>query len=144
MLNAESIKLRLIKLDECIRHLENLQRYSLEEYLANPMVQGWTERLFQVSIECCIDIASHTIAGYGLKRPAYRRDVFTVLSQEGYLEADFAADMVEMGKLRNRLVHLYWDIDPEEMYKYLQEDVALLKGFRAFALAVLDELRDSV
>jgi hypothetical protein len=36
--------------------LENLQRYSLEDYLADLMVQGWTERLFQVGIECCIDI----------------------------------------------------------------------------------------
>jgi hypothetical protein len=36
--------------------LENLQRYSLEDYPADPMVQGWTEHLFQVGIECCIDI----------------------------------------------------------------------------------------
>jgi len=76
------------------------------------MVQGWAERLFQVGIECYMDIASHIIAAYGLKRPAYRRDVFEVLRHAGYLDADFAAQMVEMGKLRNRLVHLYWDVDP--------------------------------
>ena len=140
-MNAESIKLRLIKLDECIGHLEGLQRCSLDEYLADLMVQGWTERLFQVGIECCMDIASHIIVAYGLKRPAYRRDVFEVLGQAGYLDADFAAQMVEMGKLRNRLVHLYWDVDPREMYNYLQNDVVLLKRFRAFALATLDKER---
>jgi uncharacterized protein YutE (UPF0331/DUF86 family) len=105
------------------------------------MVQSATERLFQIGIECCVDIASHIIAGQGLKRPAYRRDVFRVLEQAGYLDTEFASQMVEMGKLRNRLVHLYWDIEPNEMYKYLQEDVALLKRFRTFALALLEEER---
>lgn len=116
-----------------------MQHYSLEEYLSNSMVQSATERLFQIGIECCVDIASHIIAARGLKRPAYRRDVFQVLEQAGYLDTEFASQMVEMGKLRNRLVHLYWDIDPNEMYKYLQEDVALLKRFRTFALALLEE-----
>ena len=128
----------MIKLDECVKRLEALQRHPLEAYLSDPMVQSATERLFQIGIECCVDIASHTIAAYGLKRPAQRRDVFEVLSQAGYLDADFASQMVEMAKLRNRLVHLYWDIDPTKMYRYLQEDVALLKRFRSFTLAVLE------
>lgn len=97
--------------------------------------------MFQIGIECCVDIASHIIAAHGLKRPAYRQDVFQVLEQAGYLDTEFASQMVEMGKLRNRLVHLYWDIDPNEMYKYLQENVALLNWFRTFALALLEEER---
>ncbi len=112
---------------------------SLDEFLSDPAAQGWTERLFQVAIESCIDIASHLIAAFGLQRPVYRRDVFQVLWQAGYLEKTFAHQMVGMAKLRNRLVHLYWDVDAKEMYKYLQEDVALLQQFRAFALALLGE-----
>jgi uncharacterized protein YutE (UPF0331/DUF86 family) len=79
------------------------------------MAQGWNERLFQVAIECCTDIASHLLAAYGLQRPAERKGVFTVLSQAGYLDRDFGERMVEMVGLRNRLVHLYWDVDPERM-----------------------------
>lgn len=44
-----------------------------------------------------------------------------------------------MVQLRNRLVHLYWDIDPAKMYYYLQNDLALLQRFRAFTVAILEK-----
>jgi len=95
----------------------------------------------QVAIECCTDIASHLLAAYGLKRPAQRRDVFRVLAETGYLEPDYAEKMVKMVQLRNRLVHLYWDIDAAKMYHYLQNDPALLRRFRAFTVAIVEKAR---
>ncbi len=126
------------KLDDCLAQLNDLQRFSLDEYKANRLVQGSAERYFQVAIECCADIASHLIAAYGLKRPVDRKDVFKVLGEAGYLEKDYAATMVQMAQLRNRLVHLYWDIDPEKMYGYLQNDLVFLERFKAFALAAVE------
>ncbi len=38
---------------------------------------------------------------------------------------------------RNRLVHLYWDVDVEKLPQYLQEDVILLRQFRDFTLQIL-------
>ena len=38
---------------------------------------------------------------------------------------------------RNRLVHLYWDVDVERVYSYLLTDVDLLKDFRDFTLELL-------
>jgi len=141
MLNANSISLRLAKLDECIARLKEQQNISLDEYRANPVVQGSVERCFQVAIECCTDIASHLLSGYRLKRPARRRDVFKVLAEAGYLDTEYAEVMARMVQLRNRLVHLYWDVDPERMYQYLQEDVVYLERFRAFTLAVMEKER---
>jgi len=83
----------------------------------------------------------HLLAAYGLKRPARRRDVFRVLAEAGYLEPDYAEEMVKMVQLRNRLVHLYWDIDPARMYHYLQNDLPLLQRFRAFTVAILERAR---
>jgi len=138
MLNASSISLRLAKLNECIARLKEQQGISLAEYKANPLVQGSVERCFQVAIECCTDMASHLLAGYGLKRPARQRDVFKVLADAGYLDPDYAEIMARMVQLRNRLVHLYWDIDPERMHQYLQEDIIHLERFRAFTLAIME------
>jgi uncharacterized protein YutE (UPF0331/DUF86 family) len=50
--------------------------------------------------------------------------------------------MMAMIGLRNRLVHLYWDIDVEKLYQYLQEDVALLHQFRDFTLQILTAEQD--
>jgi uncharacterized protein YutE (UPF0331/DUF86 family) len=101
-------------------------------------VQGSVERCFQVAIECCTDIASHVLVGYGLKRPASRMDVFNVLADAGYLDRDYTGIMARMVQLRNRLVHLYWDVDPERMHQYLREDVEHLECFRAFALVIME------
>ena len=96
------------------------------------------ERCFQVAIECCTDIAGHVVAGLGLERPAHRKDLFRILGQAGYLDPDLAATMVQMVQLRNRLVHLYWDIEPERMHHYLHHDVVFLERFRAFALGLIE------
>jgi uncharacterized protein YutE (UPF0331/DUF86 family) len=45
--------------------------------------------------------------------------------------------MMAMVGLRNRIVHLYWDMDTSRMYQYLQEDVSLLHRFRDLILQVL-------
>lgn len=138
MLSASSILLRLHKLDECVVRLKEQQAISLEDYRTNLLVQGSVERCFQVAIECCTDIASHVLVGYGLKRPASRRDVFNVLADAGYLDRDYAGIKARMVQLRNRLVHLYWDVEPERMHQYLREGVVHLECFRAFALATME------
>ena len=39
---------------------------------------------------------------------------------------------------RNRLVHLYWDVDVERLYQYLQKDVTILRQYRDFVLRILN------
>ena len=45
--------------------------------------------------------------------------------------------MMGMVGLRNRIVHLYRDMDANRLYQYLQEDVFLLHCFRDLILQVL-------
>jgi len=97
------------------------------------------ERNFQVAIECCADVAGQVLAELCLPRPDRRRDIFQVLTQNGLLPRDFADVMSKMVSLRNRLVHVYMTIDPVEMYRYLQEDIAHLETFEAIALAWIEE-----
>lgn len=95
------------------------------------------ERAFQAAIEGCTDIAAHVVSVYQLGHPEESRDVYRFLVETGYLELAFGQTMMEMVSLRNRLVHLYWDIDVEKLYQYLQQDVALLRQFRDFTLQLL-------
>jgi len=43
--------------------------------------------------------------------------------EAGYLDASFGEAMMAMVGFRNRIVHLYWDVDVERLYQYLQQDV---------------------
>lgn len=74
--------------------------------------------------------------------PQESRDIYQFLIDAGYLDPAFGQAMIAMVGFRNRLVHLYWDVDVEKLYRYLQEDVAFLRRFRDFILQVLTAEED--
>jgi uncharacterized protein YutE (UPF0331/DUF86 family) len=127
----------LLKLEQYIGELKKLQKLSLAEFQDNFTAQLAVERAFQAAIESCTDIASHVVSVYDLGSPQQQRDLFHFLTQAGYIEAKFASDMSDMVALRNRIVHLYWDVDVKRLYSYLQSDIVLLRQFRDFAEQLL-------
>jgi uncharacterized protein YutE (UPF0331/DUF86 family) len=136
-LNVSSIRQRLRRLSQYIDELERQQQIDPELFHRDFTRQLAVERAFQGAVEACTDIASHLVSVYQLGKPLESRDVFQFLVQAGYLEVDYGNAMMTMVSLRNRLVHLYWDVDVEKLYQYLQEDVDLLCRFRDFTLQLL-------
>jgi uncharacterized protein YutE (UPF0331/DUF86 family) len=136
-LNVSSIRQRLRRLSQYIDELERQQQIDPELFHRDFTRQLAVERAFQGAVEACTDIASHLVSVYQLGKPLESRDVFQFLVQAGYLEVDYGNAMMAMVSLRNRLVHLYWDVDVEKLYQYLQEDVDLLCRFRDFTLQLL-------
>ena len=62
------------------------------------------------------------------------------MSQEGVLEGDLVGRLIEMVKFRNMLVHLYWKIENDRLYQYLEEN---LGDFEAFKEAIRKYLKKS-
>jgi uncharacterized protein YutE (UPF0331/DUF86 family) len=67
-------------------------------------------------------------------------DVIKLMGQEGVLQADLLKRLIEMVKFRNMLVHLYWKIENERLYKDLKEN---LGDFEAFKEAIRKYLKKS-
>ncbi|MBC8235373.1 DUF86 domain-containing protein [bacterium] len=88
-----------------------MRRLNLEEFKEDRTAQLAAERAFQAATECCCDIGNHLIAVARLQQPDEQRKVFPTLAESGYFDQDYANRMSQMVALRNRLVHLYWDID---------------------------------
>lgn len=125
------------KLEQYIAELEKQQELELDEFRDNFTTQLAVERALQAATECCSDIASHLVSTFDLGQPETQRDLFQVLARMGYLEREYADAMSDMVSLRNRLVHLYWDVDVERIHSYLLTDVDLLRDFRDFTLELL-------
>ena len=142
-LNVGSIKQRLQKLEQYISELEKQQPITLEKFKVDFTNQLAVERAFQAAIECCTDIAAHIVSVYQLGYPQESRDLYQFLIDAGYLDRPFGEAMMAMVGFRNRLVHLYWDVDVAKLYQYLQEDVTLLRQFRDFTLQILTADEDS-
>ena len=137
-LNVSSIRNRLRKLEQYIGELEKHRKLTQNQFRDDFTAQLAVERAFQAGIECCSDIASHVVSVFKLGHPNEQRDLYTLLTKAGYLTEQFGEAMGEMSAFRNRIVHMYMEIDITRLYQYLQEDVDYLKRFREIADAIID------
>lgn len=77
MIRPEIIRRRLEKLDEYLAILRQLQRYSYDEFAANPERYGSAERFLHLAIESLNDLGNHVIAESGLGRVELYRPAFS-------------------------------------------------------------------
>lgn len=126
----DSILSNLKRYVELLRRLASLPR---DEFLADPDKIGSAKYHFVVAIECCIDIANHIIASEKLRIPRNTADGFVVLIERGLCPTELEEPLKAMAKFRNRLVHLYWDVDDDLVSTYLRDG---LSNFDRFATAI--------
>lgn len=129
MVDPDRVRRLLATLDHYRRHLARLGDLPLEQYLEEQVFAG--RYLVQAAAQTCIDVANHLIASEGWRVPADYRDAFTVLEEEDVVDADLAARLRALAGLRNRLVHLYDDIDDRLVHTFLEERLGDLEAFAA-------------
>ena len=128
------------EMDESIRKLISLSKLSENEFLSHYEKIDTSKYNFVVAIEAIIDICNRIISKRKLGFPQDYSDVIKLMSQQGVLEKDLVGRLLEMVKFRNMLVHLYWKIENDRLYKYLKEN---LGDFEAFKEAIRKYLKES-
>ena len=128
---------RIIKLvselRKSVERLRNLGAVSEKTFLSDPDKIGSAKYHFIVAIEACIDMCTHVISRNGFRVPDNYGDTFIVMAEAGAWDARFANELTNMAKFRNRLVHLYWEIDDHQLYEILQ---LRLDDFKKFLKAM--------
>jgi uncharacterized protein YutE (UPF0331/DUF86 family) len=109
--------------------LRGLAALSPEAFLADPHKVGNAKYHLVVAIECCIDVANHIIASENYRFPRDNADSFAVLVEQGLLPAGSRDSLRAMARFRNRLVHLYWDVDDARVHEYLRDGLGDIEQF---------------
>lgn len=130
MVDAETVRRRLRKLDELLQRLRELGETSRDEFLRDRRAQAAAERLLQVAIQLCLDVGAHVLSARGVVDWEEYREVPRRLAEEDVLPEDLAERLARAAGQRNILVHLYLEVDPELVYDTLVHD---LDAFVAFA-----------
>jgi len=109
------IKDHLERLVKYLNSLKELNQLSREDFLSDRISQAACERYLQLSIESCINIGniilSHEQFKTSINAPETYADIFRGLEKLQIIEPEFLDELIMMTKFRNRLVHIYWDID---------------------------------
>ncbi len=131
MVDLDRIHQRLELLAGYLRELRRLRDLPVSEYLRHEVYAG--RYLVQVAAQTCIDLANHVIASEGWRAPRDFGDSFSVLNEQGVIDAGLAGRLRGLAGLRNRLVHVYDEIDDARVHQALATG---LPDFDAFATSL--------
>ena len=134
MVRAEIIRKKMNRLDDYLTVLKKLQRYSFQEFTADPERYGSAERFLHLAIEALIDMGNHVIADSGLGVVNWYSDIPKIMAEKEFISSELEEKWISMIGFRNTLVHEYIDIDRKIVYDVLQNNIQDLEALkRAFA-----------
>lgn len=102
-----------------IKNLKTLYKMGEKEFLGDFRNYNAAVRLLQVTIEGVINIANHIISRKSFRAPNDFADTFAVLQEENYISKELSEKLQNMAKFRNRIVHVYWDIDYKKIFEII-------------------------
>lgn len=135
MVDRDFIQRKTDRLVEYITDLEDQRNISVADWETNKMLRNHLERTLQKTVESCLDIGKHLIAGMNLRTPEDYKDIMVILTEAGILPQEKLSKFKKMAQFRNIIVHDYEKIDPHIILNFLRQD---LDDLRLFARAIRD------
>lgn len=140
--------------ERILDHLKRLNKYYLllvdmqqlppDDFEKNDISRGAAERYLQLAIESCLNIGNRIISlhqfDHPVNTPETYADIFVELHRLGFIDDDFSGRLINMAKFRNRLVHLYWELETETVYKIIQDNV---DDFKLFQEKIVKKLKNN-
>ncbi len=111
--------------------LREISELPKEEFLEKHHMIASAKYYLVISIEAVIDLSNYLIRQNKLRVPENYADTFKVLAEANVISEDLSKRLMEMAKFRNRLVHIYWEVDDEVVYSIIKEDIKDIEEFLA-------------
>ena len=137
----ERIKEHLKQLNKYYLLLSDMRKTDFEKFENDPILQGSSERFLQLAIESCLNIGNRLISLHQFVKPTETpetfADIFVQMKKLGVIDREFCDRLIKMAKFRNRLVHLYWEIERQMVYRIIQDNLEDFKLFQEKVVAFL-------
>jgi len=133
-MDKERIAAKISLIDEYLKELRGIVPGSFSKYKGKD--KRACERLLQLLIESSIDLSALLVKEARLGVPSEEDDIFKRLEKANVLTKKTSLNLREMKKFRNVLIHRYEDIDDEEVYANIKNNLkdfdVLVKEARKF------------
>ncbi|GIW48830.1 MAG: hypothetical protein KatS3mg079_306 [Caloramator sp.] len=128
-IDRDKILVKLSFLQDNINKLEELRLLSEEEFLSDFRNIYSAKYLLQTSIETMLDISNHIVARNKWVKIESNRDSFEALYKNGIIPKEYIDKFFLMAKFRNKIVHMYIDVDDRVIYSILKNNIDDLRVF---------------
>ncbi len=127
--DKETIIKLISELNKSLALLEDLSKTKRETFVKDPHLVSSAKYNFVICIEAIIDISNHLISKNKYRAPEDYSDCFAVLQENSLMDSQYASTLKKMAKFRNRLVHIYWELDAKKIHQILKENLVDIKRF---------------
>jgi len=138
MVNLKKIQGILSRLRTYLEKLRTLAAYKREDFINDFTKVESAKHLLEVSIESCLNISQHIIASERFRSPENYAESFEILAENRVFPEEFLPTLHNMVRFRNRLVHLYWEVDEATIYDILENELGDFDTFMNYIVKFLD------
>jgi len=132
--DKEKIRQKLQFMREELRKLQRLQGMDPSHFKSNHIYEAAATRMLQVTIEALLDICAHLVSREGWGLPKTYTEAVELVARHGLIPSEMENTFKAMARFRNRIVHLYDEVDAGEIWDIIQNH---LDDFRPFIAAVV-------
>lgn len=114
------------------RHLKRIREkrdVDLNQFLDDIDLQDIILFNLQISIQNCIDIASHIISDEELGVAGSTSEIFYILQDNGYIDSKLTDKIISAVGFRNLVAHEYGNLDLKIVYQIVHEDIEDIVSF---------------
>ena len=128
--DKEKIIERIGDIKNAVLELEKFQKMDLDEFLKDNDNYNLSAYHLRIAIEAVLTIGTHILSRIPQngKKKDYTQVILS-LADYGVLPKDFSQKIKGMAGYRNRLVHLYWKVEPKELLTVIKENMGDLEEF---------------
>jgi uncharacterized protein YutE (UPF0331/DUF86 family) len=128
-LHIDRIEKNLSLIQEFLSELKRLSEIPENEFLRDKRNPAAAESYLRRSLEAVFDIGRHILSkSYGFKEIEYKK-IALELGERGVINKEYAKTLLKMAGYRNRMVHLYNEVSPQEIYGILKGHLSDIEHF---------------
>ncbi len=120
-------KLRVIK--ENLDKLSSFKDVPVDLFISDFEKYDSAKYNLQTTIEAMLDICNHIIARNAYEVPRTNAEAFRLLCRKNILNPEMENTYMAMARFRNRVVHLYDQVDNREIFRIVSESLGDFKRF---------------
>lgn len=121
---------RVVGIEGEIAELHELAKFSFDEFMKTRSFRLVEYHLHR-TLEGMINIGNHIVSRIpGASGASHYKDIARTLAEKGIVSNEFTEKkLIPMFDYRNRVVHFYAEISPEEYYKIIHEHLGDIEEF---------------
>lgn len=141
MINRTMVNARCDFVLEALTQLQALGAIPRQEFLSDPRTVGAAESFLRRSLEAIFDVGRYLLAktGHAELAKEYKSIAMGLVTRQ-IVPSDFGPTLVRMAGYRNRLVHFYHEVTPDELYGLITAHRGDLSRFVRYVRDYLNRL----